>query len=114
MDRMVNPYPVLLFVTAISAVSLGRRDVTTVLNTLQTIDTQTAALTTSTNSWDGSPLGTLAIVFTANNPGTAIDTVNIEAATEAQFSSADTQNILDCMCFVHLGACMQRAACGCL
>lgn len=95
---MVNLYSAFFFVTAISAIPLGRRDVTTVVNNLKTIDTQTNALTTSINSWDGSLLGALGIASASNTLGTAIDNANTAAATEAQFSSTDTQTVLTCKC----------------
>ncbi|KAJ4390573.1 hypothetical protein N0V93_004169 [Gnomoniopsis smithogilvyi] len=93
---MVNLYSAFFFVTAISAsvLPLGRRDVTTVLDNLETIDTQTKALTTSITSWDGSLLGALGIASASNSLGTAIDNANTEAATEAQLSSADSQTVL--------------------
>ncbi|KAJ4411269.1 hypothetical protein N0V82_009053 [Gnomoniopsis sp. IMI 355080] len=93
---MVNLYSACFFVTAVSAavLPLGRRDVTTVVNNLETIDTQTKALTTSINGWDGSLLGALGIASASNSLGTAIDNANTEAATEAQLSSADSQTAL--------------------
>lgn len=82
--------------TAVSALSTtwGRRDVKTGLTILRTIDTQTDALTTSIVSWDGSFFGALGISSASNTRGTAIDTANTEAETEAQFTSANTQLVI--------------------
>lgn len=96
--KMLNLYSIVLLATAITAIPLGQRDVTTVLNNLEAIDSETDSLTTSINSWDGSFFGALSIASASNSLGTAIDTANTEAETESQFSSADTQTVLDCRC----------------
>lgn len=93
---MLNLYSALLFVTAVSAIPLGQRDVTTVLDNLETIDTQTKSLTTSITGWDGTILGALGIDSASNSLATAINNANTEAATEAQLSDADSQTILTC------------------
>lgn len=61
-------YNALLFVTAVTAYIVPR-DVTTVLANLRTINTQTTALTTSINGWNGSLLGALSIAGASNNLG---------------------------------------------
>lgn len=96
--RMVKLTSAVLLVTAVSALpsSWVRRDVNTVLNNLGTIDTETDALTTSVDAWDGSFFGALGIASASNTLGTAIDSANTEAATEAQLSSADTQTFITC------------------
>lgn len=48
-------------VTAIPAPKIEKRDVTTVLDNLETIDAQTNVLTADITSWDGSLLGALGI-----------------------------------------------------
>lgn len=93
---MLNLYSALLFVTAVSAIPLGQRDVTTVLGNLETIDTQTKSLTTSITGWDGTIFGALGIDSASNSLATAINNAKTEAATEAQLSDKDSQTILTC------------------
>lgn len=93
---MLNLYSAFLFVTAVSAIPLAQRDVTTVLDDLETIDTQTKALTTSITGWDGTILGALGIDSASNTLATAINNAKTEAATEAQLSDADSETILTC------------------
>lgn len=61
---MFNFGTALVLATAASAIpsyKIVKRDVTTVLTNLETIDTDTNTLTTAITSWDGSLLGALGI-----------------------------------------------------
>lgn len=58
---MVSFYSVLALAAAVSAIPSSRRDVTTVLANLKTIDTDTDALTSTITAWDASLLGALGI-----------------------------------------------------
>lgn len=64
---MVHWCSPLLFITAVSALPLARRDVNTVLANLQTIDSQANSLTSSITSWDGSLFGALGIASASNS-----------------------------------------------
>lgn len=58
---MVSFYSALALAATVSAISSSRRDVATVLTNLETIDTDTNALTSTITAWDASLLGALGI-----------------------------------------------------
>lgn len=58
---MFSLYSVLVLAITVSAASLAKRDVATVLTNLETIDTQTESLTSAINAWDASLLGALGV-----------------------------------------------------
>lgn len=62
--KMFNFGTALVLATAVSAIpapKIEKRDVTTVLNNLETIDAETNVLTADITNWDGSLLGALGI-----------------------------------------------------
>ncbi|KAJ4386514.1 hypothetical protein N0V93_009411 [Gnomoniopsis smithogilvyi] len=92
---MFSLYSAFVLATAVSAATLAKRDVTTVLTNLENIDTQTETLTAAINAWDASLLGALGIQTDVTNLETAVTDATTEANTEAQASSADSTTILD-------------------
>lgn len=58
---MPSFYSLLVLAAAVSAIPSKPRDVATVLANLETIDTDTDALTATINAWDSSLLGALGI-----------------------------------------------------
>lgn len=58
---MVRFYSAFVLATAISAASIVKRDVSTVLANLQTIDSETDTLAATITAWDGTLLGALGI-----------------------------------------------------
>ncbi|KAJ4412951.1 hypothetical protein N0V82_008634 [Gnomoniopsis sp. IMI 355080] len=91
---MFSLYSAFVLATAVSAATLAKRDVATVLTNLENIDTQTETLTAAINAWDASLLGALGVQSDVTNLETAITDATTEAETEAQASSADSTTIL--------------------
>lgn len=85
---------VALLATSALGRSVSKRDVSTVLADLATIDSATNALTAAVNDWDGSLLGALTIQSASTTIGNDIDAANADAADESVASSADSETVI--------------------
>ncbi|KAF3764984.1 hypothetical protein M406DRAFT_70507 [Cryphonectria parasitica EP155] len=93
---MMSLYAVATLAVAVSALpSIQKRDVTTVLDNLETIDSDTNTLTAAIEAWDASLLGALGVQSDVTTLETAVTDATSEAQTEAQADSADSTTILD-------------------
>jgi Hydrophobic surface binding protein A len=82
-----------LFAAAASALVI-KRDVSTILANLKTIDTDTNSLTTSVKNWDGNLFGALPIDSAEKTLEKNIQSATTDAQSEAVLSSADSQSVI--------------------
>ncbi|KAG4437625.1 hypothetical protein IFR05_006886 [Cadophora sp. M221] len=91
---MVAIKNLLFFATAISALTIGKRDTATILNDIAAIDTNVQAVTTAANNYNGGILAAIPIVTAEGNLETAIDQGTTDAQATSQQTSADSQSVI--------------------
>ncbi|KUJ12066.1 uncharacterized protein LY89DRAFT_220767 [Mollisia scopiformis] len=85
---------VLLLVTAATALTLGKRDVNTILSDISTIDSNVKALTTAANNYNGGVLAAIPITSAESTLDKSINQGTSDAQATSQLSSADSKSIL--------------------
>ncbi|KAH6722325.1 hydrophobic surface binding protein A-domain-containing protein [Leptodontidium sp. 2 PMI_412] len=91
---MVAIKNLLFLATAISALTIGKRDTATILNDIAAINTNVQAVTTATNNYNGGILAAIPIVTAEGNLEAAIDQGTTDAQATPQGTSADSQSVI--------------------
>ena len=68
---MLAPKTLLLFITATSALAIGRRDTATVLNDISSIDSDVKSLASAVNNYNGGLFAALPIESSESGLGTS-------------------------------------------
>ncbi|KAK0107152.1 hypothetical protein ONS95_003858 [Cadophora gregata] len=84
----------LFLATAVTALTIGKRDTATILNDISAINSNVQTLTTAANNYNGGLLAAIPILTAQSNLGTAIDKGTTDARATPQLSSADSQSIV--------------------
>ncbi|TVY68748.1 hypothetical protein LSUE1_G006382 [Lachnellula suecica] len=91
---MVAVQNILLFVATASALAIGKRDASTILSDISTIDSDVKALTSALNSYSGGLFGALPINTAESNLDDAINQGTKDAQATTQQDSADSQMVI--------------------
>ncbi|KAH7356704.1 hydrophobic surface binding protein A-domain-containing protein [Rhexocercosporidium sp. MPI-PUGE-AT-0058] len=91
---MVAIKNILFFATAITALTLGKRDTATILSDIAAIDSKVQALTTAANNYNGGLLAAIPIVTAQSSLEAAVDKGTTDAKATSQQTSAQSQSIL--------------------
>ncbi|EPE36860.1 hypothetical protein GLAREA_09023 [Glarea lozoyensis ATCC 20868] len=91
---MVAIKNILFFITAASALSIGRRDTSTVLSDISTIDSDVKSLTSAVNNYNGGLLAAIPIENSESALEQAITKGTNDAQATSQLSTEDTQTVI--------------------
>ena len=91
---MVAIKSLLFLATAVTALTIGKRDTATILNDISVINSDVQALTTAANNYNGGVLAAIPILTAQNNLEAAIDQGTTDAQATAQQTSAESQSVI--------------------
>lgn len=91
---MVAIKSLLFLATAVTALTIGKRDTATILNDISVINSDVQALTTAANNYNGGVLAAIPILTAQNNLESAIDQGTTDAQATAQQTSAESQSVI--------------------
>ncbi|PVH84438.1 hydrophobic surface binding protein-like protein A, partial [Cadophora sp. DSE1049] len=91
---MVAIKNLLFLATAVTALTIGKRDTATILNDISIINSDVQALTTAANNYNGGILAAIPILTAQNNLEAAIDQGITDAQATSQQTSAESQSVI--------------------
>ncbi|KAL2073193.1 hypothetical protein VTL71DRAFT_10517 [Oculimacula yallundae] len=91
---MVAIKNILFFATAITALTIGKRDTATILNDIAAISSNNQALTTAANNYNGGILAAIPILTAQNSLEAAVDKGTSDAQATAVQTSAQSLSVV--------------------
>ncbi|KAH9223535.1 hydrophobic surface binding protein-like protein A [Leptodontidium sp. 2 PMI_412] len=91
---MVAIKNILFFITAASALTVGKRDAATILNDISTIDSNVKALTATFNNYNGGVANAIPILNAESKLEDSIKQGTTDAKASSQQSSADSKSVI--------------------
>ncbi|KAH7356705.1 hydrophobic surface binding protein A-domain-containing protein [Rhexocercosporidium sp. MPI-PUGE-AT-0058] len=91
---MVAIKNILFFITAASALTVGKRDAATILSDISTIDSNVKALTATFNNYNGGVFSAFPILGAESKLEDSIKQGTTDAKASSQQSSADSKSII--------------------